>query len=63
MRALWCLLPVVVGFLPPVTGWAAAVGWRPFGLPFLIAWNGLMIVLSAALMMCANVVRRKGDGE
>ena len=26
--ALLCLLPIVIGFLPPVTGWVAAVEAR-----------------------------------
>ena len=42
--ALLCLVPIIIGFLPPVTAWAAAVEGRFFGLPFLIFWSALMVV-------------------
>jgi hypothetical protein len=61
--ALLCFLPVVVGFLPPVTGWAAAVEARVLGLPFLLFWNSLMVLSTALLMSLAFVVKNRADRE
>ena len=61
--ALWCLLPFVVGLLPPVTGWAAAVQVRVLGLPFLLLWNSLMVVAASLSIAVAAVVRRRVDGQ
>jgi type IV secretory pathway TrbL component len=52
-RALLCLVPVVVSFLPPVTTWAASVETRVLGLPFLVFWNGLSVAMTAAWMTLA----------
>jgi len=59
--ALLCFLPVVIGLLPPVTAWAAAVEGRVLGLPFLLFWNSLMIVMTAVLMSLALVVKDRVD--
>jgi len=59
--ALWCLVPIVIGFMPPVTGWAAAVDSRVLGLPFLLFWNGLMAAVTAVLMgLAVLIVQRAG---
>ena len=60
-RALWCLLPVVVSFLPPVTTWAASVPTRVLGLPFLVFWNGLSVAMTAFWMTLAFRIRERGD--
>jgi len=57
--ALWCLAPIVVGFMPPVTGWAAAVDSRVLGLPFLLFWNGLMAALTTLLMSIAVIIEQR----
>ncbi|MEN8163456.1 MAG: DUF3311 domain-containing protein [Acidobacteriota bacterium] len=62
-RALLCLLPIVIGFLPPVTGWAVSVDGRVLGLPFLLFWNALMVVATAALMSLALVIKTRIDGR
>ena len=62
-RAFWCVVPVFVGFLPPVTGWAASVETRVLGLPFLLFWSALMVVLTSALMTLAFVIKTKTDGS
>jgi len=59
--ALWCLLPIVIGFLPPVTGWAAAVEGRVLGLPFLLFWNGMMVAATALSMSLAFVIKNRVD--
>ena len=59
--ALWCFAPIVIGFLPPVTAWAAAVDSRVLGLPFLLFWNGLMAAVTAVLMgLALLIVQRAG---
>ncbi len=60
-RALWCVLPICVGFLPPVTGWAASVETRLMGLPFLLLWNTLMVAATAGLMTLALVITDRVD--
>ncbi|MCP4899466.1 MAG: hypothetical protein GY906_21075 [bacterium] len=62
-RALWCLLPILVGFLPPVTGWAASVEGRMLGLPFLLFWNGMMVGATSLLMGVALVIKHRVDGQ
>jgi hypothetical protein len=52
-RALLCLVPVVVSFLPPVTTWAASVPTRVLGLPFLVFWNALSVAMTAFWMTLA----------
>lgn len=52
-RALACLLPVVVSFLPPVTTWAASVETRVLGLPFLVFWNAVSVAMTAFWMTLA----------
>jgi hypothetical protein len=59
--ALICLVLVVAGFLPPVTTWAAKVEARVLGLPFLLFWNSLMILTTAALMSLALVIKDRLD--
>jgi hypothetical protein len=61
--ALLCLVPIIIGFLPPVTAWAAAVEGRIFGLPFLIFWSALMVVATATLMTIAFAIKRRVDGQ
>ena len=61
--ALLCFVPILVGFLPPVTAWAAAVQTRVLGLPFLLFWNGLMVALTAVLLNLAFVIKYRVDGE
>ena len=61
--ALLCLLPIVIGFLPPVTGWAASVEVRVLGLPFLLFWNALMVAATALLMSVAFVIKNRVDGR
>jgi hypothetical protein len=62
-RAAWCLVPILIGFLPPVTTWAAAVETRPLGVPFLLFWNCLMIVITALAMTLAFAIKIRVDGE
>ena len=62
-RAFWCVVPVFVGFLPPVTTWAAGVEIRVLGLPFLLFWNALMVVLTSALMTLAFAIKTRIDGS
>jgi len=62
-RALWCLVPILVAFLPPVTGWAAGVRARVFGLPFLIFWNAAAIVLTSILVTAAFRIKERVDGR
>jgi hypothetical protein len=61
-RALWCLLPVIVSFLPPVTTWAAGVERRVLGLPFLVFWNALSVALTAFWMTLALRIKDRVDG-
>jgi hypothetical protein len=60
-RALGCLVPVVLSFLPPVTTWAASVDARVLGLPFLVFWNGLSVAMTAAWMTLALRIVDRGD--
>lgn len=60
-RALLCLVPVVVSFLPPVTTWAASVETRVFGLPFLVFWSGLSVAMTAFWMTLALRILDRGD--
>jgi len=60
-RALWCLVPVIVSFLPPVTTWAAGVAARPFGLPFLVFWSTLCVALTALWMTLALRIKTRTD--
>ena len=53
----------MIGFLPPVTGWAAAVEARVLGLPFLLFWNSLMVVAAALLMSLALVIKNRADDK
>jgi hypothetical protein len=62
-RALWCLVPVVVSLLPPVTTWAASVETRVLGLPFLVFWNALSAGMAAVWMSLALVLKDRGDRE
>ncbi len=59
--ALWCLLLVAIGFLPPVTSWAAAVDGRVLGLPFLLFWNASMVVATSVLMSLAVFIKNRVD--
>lgn len=59
--AMLCFVPLVVWFLPPVTGWAAAVQTRVMGMPFLLFWNGLGVAMTAVLMSLALVVKERVD--
>jgi len=61
--ALLCLLPVVIGFLPPVTAWAASVEARVLDLPFLLFWNALMVAATALLMSVAFAIKNRVDGR
>ena len=61
--ALLCFLPIVIGFLPPVTGWAAAVEGRVLGLPFLLFWNSMMVAAAALFMSLALVIKNRVDGS
>jgi len=61
--ALWCMIPILVGLLPPVTGWAAAVETRVLGLPFLLFWNTCMVVATAVLITLALFVKDRVDGS
>lgn len=60
--ALWCVVPILLGLLPPVTGWAAAVETRVFGLPFLLVWNTAMVAATALLLTLALVIIDRVDG-
>ena len=60
-RALLCLVPVVVSFLPPVTTWAASVETRVLGLPFLVFWNAFSVAMTAFWMTLAFRIRERGD--
>lgn len=62
-KAAWCLVPILVGFLPPVTTWAAAVESRPMGVPFLLFWNCLMIVVTSIAMTAAFAIKSRVDGR
>ena len=59
--AMLCFLPLVVWFLPPVTGWAASIEARVLGVPFLLFWNGLGVAATAALMTLALAVKERVD--
>ena len=61
--ALCLLLPMVIGLLPPVTGWAAAVQTTAFGLPFLLFWNALMVVGASLLLGLAVILKRRVDRQ
>jgi hypothetical protein len=61
--ALLCFVPILVGFLPPVTAFAAAVQTRVLGLPFLLFWNSLMVALTAVLMSLAFAIKNRVDSE
>jgi hypothetical protein len=52
-RALLCLVPVVVSFLPPVTTWAASIPIRVLGIPFLVFWSGFSVAMTAIWMTLA----------
>ncbi|HEX6852964.1 MAG TPA: hypothetical protein VF139_16330 [Candidatus Polarisedimenticolaceae bacterium] len=60
-RALLCLVPVVVSFLPPVTTWAASVPTRVLGLPFLVFWNSLSVAMTAFWMTLALRIVDRSD--
>ena len=59
--ALLCLVPIVVGLLPPVTGWAAGVEQRVLGLPFLLFWNGFMVLVTSLLLGVALGLKSRVD--
>ncbi len=59
--AVLLFLPVVIGFLPPVTGWAAGVETRVLGLPFLLFWNGFMVATTAVLITLALAIKDRVD--
>jgi len=61
-RALWCLVPVVAAFLPPVTGWAAGVRTRVLGLPFLLLWSACSVAAAAGWVALALWIKRRVDG-
>jgi hypothetical protein len=61
--ALWCVVPIVIGLLPPVTGWAAGVEARVLGLPFLLFWNTAMVAATALLLTLALVIKDRVDGS
>lgn len=60
-RALACYALVLVGFMPPVFAWAAGSPVRVLGLPFPLFWAGLMVLLTAALMSLALVIKNRSD--
>lgn len=62
-RAALCLVPIIVGFLPPVTTWAAAVEIRIAGLPFLLFWTATMMVVTALAMTLAFAIKHRVDGK
>lgn len=59
--AMLCFAPLVVWFLPPVTGWVAATGARVLGVPLLLCWNGLGVAMTAVLMTLALAVKDRID--
>ncbi len=61
--ALLFFLPIVIGFLPPVTAWAATVEGRILGLPFLLFWNAMMVVVTGLLMSLALVIKNRVDRQ
>jgi hypothetical protein len=60
-RAAWCLVPVIATFLPPVTTWAASVGARPFGVPFLVFWNALSVAMTVVWIGLALRLKARRD--
>jgi len=60
-RCLVLIALVFAGFLPPVTWWANGVQSRVLGLPFLLFWTALMVLVTAALMGLANVIKDRSD--
>jgi hypothetical protein len=61
----WALLlyaVVIAGFMPPVIVWANSVKARVLGMPFLLAWCALMVLVTAVVMSLAFVVKKRIDG-
>jgi hypothetical protein len=62
-RALLCLVPVVVSFLPPVTSLAAGIEARVLGVPFLVFWSALSVAMTAGWMTLALRLKDRRDGR
>ena len=60
-RALACWLVVLVGFMPPVIVWVARVEWTVLGMPFLLFWIAMMVLVTAASMTLAGVIKDRSD--
>jgi hypothetical protein len=54
---------VVLGFMPPVIGWANRAEPFVLGIPFLLFWVGFMTVMTTVLMSLALWVQRRVDRE
>ena len=59
--ALLCYAVVLVGFMPPVIVWANGVEGRVLGMPFLLFWAALMVLVTAAMMSLAFVIKNRID--
>jgi hypothetical protein len=59
--ALACYSIVIVGFMPPVIVWANSVEARVLGLPFLLFWAALMVLVTAVMMTLAYWVKDRLD--
>jgi ribose/xylose/arabinose/galactoside ABC-type transport system permease subunit len=60
-RALVCYALVLVGFMPPVFAWIAGSTARVLGLPLPLFWAALMVLLTAALMSLALLIKDRSD--
>ena len=60
-KALFFLLLIVVGFMPPVTNLANRIEPFVLGLPFLLFWAAFMILFTSACMFVAHRIQERTD--
>lgn len=60
--ALACYAVVVAGFMPPVMLWVQGVQAKVLGMPFLLLWAGIMVLVTAVAMTAALAIKDRVDG-
>ena len=61
LGALACYAVVIIGFMPPVVMLANRVEPRVFGMPFLLFWIGLMVLVTSLSMTLAFWIVDRSD--
>ncbi len=60
-RSLVLYLFVLAGFLPPVIILFNRADVKVFGMPLLLFWVGLMVLLTSVLMSLALFIKNRSD--